>query len=183
MARNGASRGDDRHLAYDDRVNSTLRRQRAIVTIGFALVAAGWLAYTTTIWSTSPRNQTGADMILGLGTITGYGVLAAAGWAWFKWIERSSASLPDMTVLLRLFAIGNLFFAIGFMAMAYDMTDWAFSLPFAGKTEIAQLAWYILQFIGFLLVSVAYWSASSQLRRIRSDAGRPEPEAAQARTL
>ena len=155
-----------------------MRRQRVIVTVGFVLVAIGWLAFTTTIWRTSPPSWTGADLAAGLGSITGYSVLAAAAWAWFRWIERSTVPLPDMTRLLRLFAIGNLFIAIGLMALAYEITRVASSSPFTGKNEIASLAWYVLQPIGFLLVSIAYWSASSQLSRIEPQALQLNPESA-----
>jgi len=157
-------------------VNISLRQQRIIVVIGFVLVAVGWLAFTTNIWSNSPPSWTGADLINGLGNIIGYGVLAVAAWAWFRWIEGSTVALPDMTRLLRLFAVGNLFLSIGVMAAAYEMTHLAISVPFAGHTEIASLAWYILQAVGFLLVSVAYWSASIRLQRVPAEASLPSAE-------
>ena len=78
--------------------------------------------------------------------------------------SNATVHLPDMTPLLRLFAIGNLFLSIGFAGLSYEMTHLALSRPFAGYIEIPTVAWYILEFVGFLLVSVAFWSASSQLR-------------------
>ena len=145
----------------------SLRRQRALVAFGFVLVAVAWLAYTTEVWSNSPPGETGAELIFGVGSIAGYLVLAAAGWSWFRWIDRSLVVLPDMTRLLRLFAVGNLLFSIGVVALGYNVAHRLVNSPYEGHSEIAILASYWFQVIGFLCVSAAYWSAALHVRRIQ----------------
>jgi len=160
---------------YTPVVIYSLRRERVLIVVGFALVAVAWLAYTTRIWSSSPPPDRGSNLTFGLASISGYFVLAAAGWAWFRWIDRSLVVLPDMTRMLRLFAIGNLLLSIGVAAVGYNVTHRLGHFPF-DHSELADLSSYWLQVVGFLLVSAAYWSASSHVRRIQPGATNREPE-------
>ncbi len=154
----------------------SLRRQQAVVALGFGLVAAAWLAYAAEAWSNSPPGQRGAELVFGLGSIAGYLVLAAAEWSWLRWIDRSDVVLSDMSQLLRLFALGNLLLSVGVLALGYNAAHLFLNEPYEGHSEIAILASYWLQFLGLLLVSAAYWSTSSLVRRLSREVRNSEPD-------
>ena len=154
----------------------SLRRQRLAVVAGFLAVAIGWIGYTTAVWNHSVPAVIHADVILGIASTAGYAVLAAAAWSWLKWIESSPIPLPGMSRVLSLFALGNLLLAVGLAAVDYDWAREAIMQPYDGRTVIVAASSYGFEFFGFLLVSAAFWSASSAIRSVRPGSSLPEDE-------
>ena len=147
----------------------SLRWQRLAVVAGFLVVAIGWIGYIALVWriSESSRLEERSNVVFGIASVVGYAVLAGASWFWFKWIESSPVPLTGMARVLRLFAVGNLFLAVGLAAVSYYWSNRAVTLPYDGLTPIVAAASYGLEFVGFLLAAVAFWGASSEVHSAR----------------
>jgi hypothetical protein len=157
----------------------SMRWERLVVLGGFALVAAGWIAEIALQWGFHGLNdQYHYEFVLDSGTALGYAVIACASWAWFKWIETARASLRGLSNVLRLFALGNLLFAIALSAISYSWTHWAISLPYQGRTTPVAAASYSLECFGFLLAALAFWGASSEVRSPRTELPLPDEDLA-----
>jgi hypothetical protein len=147
------------------------RWERLVVLSGFVLVAAGWIGETAVFqWGLQDGNdQYHSDLVLGTASILGYGVIACASWAWFKWIESSQMSLAGLATVLRLFAFGNLLLAVSLSVVGYFWTHLAISQPYNGRTTPVAAASYGLECFGFLLAASAFWGASSEVRAPLAD--------------
>ena len=157
----------------------SLRWQRLIVVAGFLFVAIGWIGYTAVIvWGepSTTRGQHHSNLVFGFGSVVGYAVLAAASWSWFRWIENSSISLAGMARVLKLFAVGNLFLALGLAAVSYYWANQAVTQPWDGRTRMVAAASYGFESFGFLLAVLAFWGASAEVRSARSGLSSPEGE-------
>jgi len=60
----------------------SMRWERLVVLGGFVLVAAGWIGVTSVFqWGVrSGSDQHHSDLVLGIGSILGYAVIACASW-------------------------------------------------------------------------------------------------------
>ena len=148
--------------------------QRRIVVLGFLSVAVGWTAYTADVWDHTPPTETLANVLFGLGGMLGYAVLAGAAWSWLQWMESCPVPLGGMSRVLRLFGVANLFLCAGVAAVAYNFASHVVTWTYTSHWEIVGVSSYGLQFLGFLLVSVAYWSASFQVSRVNPGALTPD---------
>ena len=139
--------------------------------LGFFTVAIGWIGYMATVWSgPSPsRGWTRANIIFGVGSVLGYGVLAVASWSWLKWIENSPVRLAGLSRVLKFFAIGNLLLAAGLASIGYFQARQAVTFPYDGHVQLVAAGSWGLEFFGFLLVAVAFWDASSKISAERAD--------------
>jgi hypothetical protein len=144
----------------------SMRWERLVVLSGFVLVAAGWIGETAVFqWGIHDGNdQYHSGLVLGIGSILGYAVIACASWAWLKWIETSHVSLAGLATVLRLFAVGILLLAVSLSVVSYFWTHLAVSLPYNGRTTPVAAASYGLECFGFLLAAIAFWGASSEVR-------------------
>jgi hypothetical protein len=150
----------------------SMRWQRVVVLVGFFSVAIGWIAETALFqWGvrTGSEDQYRSSLVLGIGSVAGYAVIAAASWTWFKWMETSSVPLSGIANALRLFGVGNLFLAVGLSAISYFWTHLAITQPYDGRTTPVAAASYGFEFFGFLLAAIAFWGASSEVRSTRTN--------------
>ena len=156
----------------------TLRRQRLVVTAGFLAVAIGWIGYIALVWGERWvwRGEDRANLVFGIGSVVGYAVLAVAAWSWFTWIESSAVHLAGMARVLRLFAVGNLFLAVGLAAISYFWASQAVTQPYDGRSTIVSAAVYGFEFFGFLLAAIAFWDASSEVHSSHPRLSLPEGE-------
>jgi hypothetical protein len=148
----------------------SMRWQRVVVFVGFLSVALGWIAETALFqWGVraGSEDQYRSSLVLGIASVVGYAVIAAASWTWFKWMETTSVSLSGMANVLKLFGVGNLLLAIGLSALSYFWTHLAITQPYDGRTTPVAAASYGFEFFGFLLAAIAFWGASSEVRSIR----------------
>jgi hypothetical protein len=149
----------------------SMRWERLVVLSGFVLVAAGWIGETSVFqWGLRYGNdQYHSDLVLGIGSILGYAVIACASWAWFKWIETSHVSLAGLATVLRLFAVGILLLAVSLSVVTYFWTHLAVSVPYNGRTTPVAATSYGLECFGFLLAAIAFWGASLEVRSPLAD--------------
>jgi hypothetical protein len=142
----------------------SFKRQRLLIAAGFILVAVGFGGQIVAAdYESRFLGSSGYEVFFGAAYTVGYGLLAWAAWAWFTWLERSPTSGTSLTMVLRLFAIANLAFAIGLLSLTYHWAHQAISLPYDGRLSIAIPTTYGLQLFGFCLVSAGFWSAASVL--------------------
>jgi hypothetical protein len=153
----------------------SLRWQRWVVIAGFLAVAIGWIGYIALVWGVrSPsRAQEHSDMVFGIGSVVGYAVFAGASWCWFKWIESSPVLLAGMARVLRHFAVGNLFLALGLAAVSYYWANQAVTQPYDGRTTMVAAASNGFGFFGFLLAAFAFWGASSEVHSVGTGLSSP----------
>lgn len=145
---------------------------------GFLTVAIGWIGYIALVWGTRStwRGQDHANIVFGLGSVVGYAGLAAASWSWFKWMESSPVQLGSLARVLRLFAVGNLLLALGLAAVGYFWASQAVTQPYDGRSTIVAAVTYGLEFLGFLMASIAFWDASAEVRTVGPELSAPEGE-------
>jgi hypothetical protein len=98
----------------------SLRWQRLVVVCGLLIVASGWIGYSALTWHSGSTSTvwTRSNLLFGIASVVGYAILAAASWAWFRWIERSPVTGPydGRTMTLAAVSYGLEFF--GFMLAA-----------------------------------------------------------------
>jgi hypothetical protein len=160
----------------------SMRRQRVMVVGGFLSVAVGWSAETALFqWGVrGVDGQHAPDMVFALGSVLGYLVIACASWAWFTWMETSPVPLSGMDKVLNIFSVGYLLLAVGLSALGYHYAHQALSQPYDGRTGPVIATAYGLECFGFLVVAVAFWSASSVVRTVRPDRSLPDEALAAA---
>jgi hypothetical protein len=147
----------------------SLRWQRLVVVCGLLIVAVGWIGFSALTWHTGSASNVGtrSNLLFGIASVVGYAILAAASWAWFRWIERSRVPLAGMTRVLRLFALGDLCLAVAVAAICSFESDQAVTRPYDGRTMIVAAVSYGLEFFGFMLAAIAFWGASSVVGAVR----------------
>jgi len=145
-------------------VAGLLKKQRLLIAAGFVIVAVGNGAWFWALNYGEPVRYVWSNEVFGAAYTLGYGLLAWATWAWFRWLEGAPTPGAGLTKALRLAGIANLAFAIGVLAVTYDSAHHAITLPYHGRLSIAVPATDGLQLLGFCLVSVGFWSAASKLR-------------------
>jgi hypothetical protein len=141
----------------------SLKKQRLLVACGFLIVTVGY-AVMTLIGATAHRATSSGDYenFFGGAFAVGFAVVGLAARAWFSSIERLPGG-SGTTRVLRLFAVASLVFAIGLVSVTYFWAHQAIVYPNDGRTSIGIPTAYGLQFLGFCIVSVAFWSAASVL--------------------
>ena len=151
-----------------------LKPQRLLVAAGFVVVGIAFGGQIAVIDYHSGFAFTEYEMFFGAASTLGYGLLAVATWVWFKSLAPGSYSGLGLTTVLKLFAVANLAFAIGLVAVTYFFVHQAISLPYDGRLGIAVPTTYGLQLFGFCLVSAAFWSAARVVQAGAGDVDRVE---------
>jgi len=149
-----------------------------MVMLGLLTVAGGWIGYLALVSGERSywQGQDHANIIFGIGSVLGYAVFAVASWSWFKWMESAPVQLAGIARVLRLFAIGFLFLAVGLAAIGYFWADQAITQPYGSRIPIVAAVTYGLEFLGFLLAAVAFWDASAEASVVGPDLSAPEGE-------
>jgi hypothetical protein len=150
-------------------VAGLLKMQRLLIAMGFVILAAGNGVQYWAISYGAPQSYAWSNEVFGAAYTVGYGLLAWATWAWFKWLESIPTPGATLTKVLRLIGIANLAFAIGLLAVTYYLAHQDISQPYEGRLGIAVATTSGVQLLGFCLVSFGFWSAASKFQLGVSD--------------
>src|SRR5271157_4384725 len=99
----------------------SLRPERLLAVIGALALAAGWAAYSIAGWQRIGPPHSTTYLLNNLATGIGTSALAVGAWTWFKWIERSPASLGGFSSVLKFFAVGNALLSVGLAINAWTL--------------------------------------------------------------
>jgi hypothetical protein len=135
--------------------------------LGFITVALGWIGYLVVVVrdERSPwPDLEPASIVLGVGSVLGYAILALASWYWFKWMESFTFQLAGLVRVFKLFAVGTACIAGGLASIGYFWASQAVRQSYGARTPVSVAVSYGLEFLGFLLAAIAYWDAAAKLR-------------------
>jgi hypothetical protein len=147
--------------------STTLRPQRALVSLGFVLVGVGGLPLLA-YGSVSPGDQDFYWIV----TAIGYGVLAWASSSWLAALTKRQVGVTGMRRVLRLFALACLLLGVAYLGFINEVIELHRHHDHGIRYQAASDA---LSLFGFGLAALGFWTSASAVETEASSSEHATP--------